>query len=293
MPHANEMRILLADNQAGTTNAISIAARNCDLVGDQTFGFDPGKRGTRQPYACGARVLREEVTGGFDLYPTALEMDWIIERMFGDSISAYPAAPATPKETLPKLFAYVDKGDEIFRYDELVFSDVVIAIRESDHINWRLNFLGKDETSGVSWPATPPAIDCASEFIASDATLTVAATAYPFKSIDLSISNSIIANQHENAVKRTIFEAGTLVAGMQATFGYRTATKALYRRGIAGDNGATLVLADGTTTYTIVFGNIKIPGRGPTVPDDGEITNTLQFNIMRTVATDAISFAKS
>jgi hypothetical protein len=47
MPQSHEMRILLADNQAGTTNAISLAARNCDLIGDQTFGSDPGKRGTQ------------------------------------------------------------------------------------------------------------------------------------------------------------------------------------------------------------------------------------------------------
>lgn len=292
MPQSHEMRILLADNQAGTTNAISLAARNCDLIGDQTFGSDPGKRGTRQMYACGDRILREEVSGGFDIYPTAAEMDWFIERMFGDNISTYPAAAASPGETIPAIYAYVDKGDENFRYDELRMAEIIISLRPSDYINWRINFIGKDETSGVSWPASPPALSCASEFITPDAALNVASTAYPFKSMDISINNGFV-DQFENAVKRSIFEPGTLSIGMQGLFGYRTATKALYRRGIAGDNGATIVLDDGNDTYTFTFGNIKIPGRGPTVPDDGEIPMNLNFMVKRTAAAPMLSIAKS
>lgn len=293
MPQAQELRILLADNQAGTSNAISIAARNCDLAGQLTYGEGSGKRGTRQQYACGDRILREDVSGGFEIYPTAAELDWLIERFMGDNISGYPAGAATPKETLPKIYAYVDKGDELFRYDELVVASLGIQIRESDYINFRVDFIGKDETSGVTWPATPPDIDCDSEFIASDVSFNIAAAAWPFKQIDMLISNSIPQNQHENSVKRTIFEAGPLVANMQVLLGYRTSTKALYRRGIAGDNNATLVLSDGSDTYTLTFGNLKAPDGAPTVPDEGEITNTLNFSIKRTPTVQQISIAKT
>lgn len=292
MPQAVEMRVLLADNQAGTLNPISIAARNCDLIGDQTFGSDPGKRGTRQQYACGARILREDCGGGFDLYPTATEMDWFIQRMFGDNKSVFPASPAVPGETVPTVYIFVDKGDEIFRYDEMRISDLVISLRQSDYINWRLNFIGKTEVGGVSWPGTPPAIACASEYVTPDTALNIASTNYNFKSLDITINNNFV-DQFENAVTRSIFEPGVLDISMQGLFGYRTDTKSLYRRGIAGDNGATIVLDDGNDTYTLTFGNIKIPGRGPTVPDDGEIPMNLNFMVRRTVAAPMLSIAKS
>ena len=88
MAQSHEMRVLLADNQAGSSNAITLACRNCDLLGTQVFGRDPGKRGTREQYACGARVLREDVAGGFNLYPTAAQLDWI-------TASIAPATSAT------------------------------------------------------------------------------------------------------------------------------------------------------------------------------------------------------
>lgn len=291
MPSANEMRILLADNQAGTTNPISIAARNCNLLGNQVFGSDPGKRGTRQQFACGARLLREDCVGGFNLYPTVTQLDWLIERMIGDNISGYPAGAATPKETLPPIYAYVDKGDEIFRYDELRVATIGISIRSGDYIDFRFDFIGKDETNGVTWPGAAPAIDCASEFVASDVAFNYDATAYNFKTLDLSIDNSILEDQHENALKRTLFEAGDLVVNFSTNFGYRVATKALYRAGIAGA-AASVVVGDGTTTYTIAIGNLKIPGPGPIVPDTGEITMSPNMMGYRTAAAQQIQFTK-
>lgn len=293
MAQAQEMRVLLADNQAGTTNAISIAARNCDLLGTQRFGRDPGHRGTRQQSACGARLLGEDVSGGFDFYPTAAQLDWIIERMIGDNIAAYPAAAATPKETLSPIYAFVDKGPVNFRYDLLYFNRVTITIREGDYVNVRCDFVGSQEVADATWPLTPPAIDCDSEFVASDVAFTLDSTAWSFKSLDVTIDNTIAANQQENALYRTIFESEDLAIGLNLNVGYRTDTKDLYRRGIAGDDGPTLVLADGTDTYTLTFGNLKIPGNGPTVPDSGEIQASLNMMAYRTAAANQISIAKS
>lgn len=292
MSQSHEMRLLLADNQAGTTNAISIAAKGTDLIGDREFGRDDGRRGTRERYACGDRVLKEVVAGGFEFNPTAAELDWFLKRCMGDNIAGFPAGAAVPGETLPQFYGYVDKGPKNFRYDLLVIGRIALTVREGDYLTCRVDLVGSAETPDVTWPATPPAISCADEFICADVVFSLAATAYPFKTLDLSLDNVIAPDQHENAVNRTIFESEDLITSLQGTFGYRTDTMALYRRAVAGD-AATIVINNGTNTYTFSFANLKIPGRGPTVPAQGEITMMPAMEARRTTIARSISVAKS
>lgn len=291
MAMAPESQVLLADNAAGATNAILMAVTDCDLLGERTFGEDRGKRGTRQEYDCGARILSETIQGGFNIRPTYAELDWLIERAIGDNISGYPAAAATPGESVPALYAFVDKGPSNFRYDVLRINQLTISGSEGDYINVRVDFVGEDETDSVSWPGSPPSMNCGSQFISSDSTFTLDSTAYPFKSFELSINNNINSSQ-ENSVTQSNFEAGSLAIGLNMTMANRSDTEAIYRRAVAGDSG-NLALADGTQTYTFTFGNIKIPGSGPTIPEEGEITQDLSMMIKRTTSAQQISIAKA
>lgn len=292
MSQSHELRILLADNAAGTTNAISIAAIGTDLIGDQEFGEDPGRRGTRQEFACGARLLREVVSGGFELQPTATQLDWFLQRGLGDAIASFPASPVTPGETLPQFYAFVDKGPTNFRYDKVVIARMGLSVRESDYLKLRVDLIGSAEASGVSWPASPPAIACASEYVCSDAVFNLAATPYPFKSMDLSIDNQIADGQHENAILRTVFESEGLQIALNGQFAYRADTTGLYRRVVAGDAGS-LVFSNGTNTYTFSFANLQIPGKGPTVPGRGEITQNPTMRAKATAASPQITVTKT
>lgn len=292
MGQSHEMRIMLADNQAGTTNAISIAGKSCDLIGDQEFGRDDGKRGTRERYACGDRVLREVVGGGFEFNPTAAELDWFLKRCMGDNIAGFPGSAAVPGETLPTIYAWVDKGPVNYRYDLCVIGRFALTLREGDYVVARVDLVGSREYSEVTWPVGAPAIACAPEYVASDVAFTLDAIAYPFKSLDITIDNVIAGNQHENSLYRTIFESEDLIVSLQGTFGFRTDTKALYRRAVAGDAGS-VVMNNGTNTYTFTFPNLKIPGRGPTVPNQGEITMVPAMEARRTTLARCISVAKS
>jgi len=47
MSQSHEMRVQLADNVGGTTNAISLAVSDLDLAGERIFGREEGKRGSR------------------------------------------------------------------------------------------------------------------------------------------------------------------------------------------------------------------------------------------------------
>lgn len=292
MAQSHEMRILLADNAAGTTNPITIAARSCDLLGTPRFGRDPGKRGTRQQYECGSRVLGEDVGGGFNLYPTVAQLDWIIERFLGDRISSFPLTAAVPAETIPPIYAFVDKGAEIFLYSMLYFNTVTFSLREGDYMDVRCDFVGQREQGGQSWPGAAPAIDCDSEYVASDAVFTFNSTAYKFKNLDLTFDNRMAQGQQENNLYREVFESEGLECSLSGSFAHRTDTQALYRVAIAGAAG-DVTINDGTVEYEFAFANVKIPGNGPTVPEDGEVTKQLEMNAFRTEAADVVTITKS
>lgn len=292
MSQSHELRILLADNSAGSTNAIVIAAMGTDLIGDNEFGRDTGRRGTRQQFKCGSRLLKEVVSGGFEFQPTAAQLDWFLQRGLGDAIASFPTSPVTPGETLPQFYVFVDKGPTNFRYDKCVIARMGLSVRESDYLKLRVDLVGSAEASGVTWPASPPALGCASEYICADAVFNLAATPYSFKSMDLSIDNAIADGQFENAVNRTIFESEDLIIALNGVFGYRADTAALYRRAVAGDAGS-LVFSDGTTTYTFTFPNLQIPGKGPTVPATGEITQNPSMRAYATTSAAQMTVTKT
>ena len=259
-----ETRLLLADNQAGSSNAIVIPVIDCDLIADEEWGEDPGARGSRQRFSCGSRVLSHNVNGGFSCQPSETIMDWIIERMIGDNISGYPASPAGPGASLPAIYAFVDKGPNIYRYDSNVIESVIFQFTEGAYVNMRVNLMGSRQYSSVSWPGTPPTMACEEEYAASDVVFTLDSTAWSFKSGTLTIRNVIVGSQ-ENTLYRANFETNNLIVDLDLQTGVRSDTVDLYDRGIAGDDSVTLALSNSDATYTMTFDNFKIPGRGPTL----------------------------
>lgn len=223
----------------------------------------------------------------------AAEIDWIIERALGDTTLAV----TTPTDAGPaEFYALVDKVESNWRYDKLRINRLVITIQEGQYLNWQIECVGEDETDiTTTWPASPPSITCGLAFIAADATFKLGATAYPFKSLTLTIDN-FVNSIYENSATPTQFEAEDLAVTVSGTFAYRSDTKALYKTALAGDTG-TIVLADGTTTYTIAFPNLKLPNNGPTVPQQGEITMNLDMEAFHeddaTSTADVIKITKS
>ncbi len=293
MSQAVATTIFAADNSGFTTNPIALGVRDFDLIGDRTFGVETGKRGGREEWGCRARVLSDNVQGGFNIYPTDAELDWLIERAIGDNISGYPAGAAVPGQTIPAWYCWSDKGGvQTFLYDGLRINRLVISGAETQMLNARVDLVGATETEVTDLSAGGAVPDCDSVFHFSDLELTLASTAFALKSMELVIDNQI-ADQYENSVVRTLFEAQGLAVSLRVTCAYRADTKALYRKAIAGDDDATLVIDDGVNAYTFTFGNLKIPGRGPTVPESGEVLMSLEMMAKRTTTARQISIAKS
>lgn len=293
MTQAYEMRLMFDDTQAGTSaTKMAFAPLDCDLLGRRVFGEDAGKRGTRQEYDCGARVLSEDVGGGFNIRPTVTEIDWILQRAVGDRIASFPGTPLVPGETLPQFYGFKDVVADRYRYDLMVFDKLVLSGSEGQYLNLRCDFAGAKETAAITWPATPPTPACATQYIMADLVLTIGGTVYPFKTFELSLDNRVAPGQQENAATRTRFESMGLQIGLNVTCATRSDTIALYRRAVAGDAGS-LAMNNGTNTYTWAFANVKIPNDGPTIPSEGESTMALKMMIKRTAATNALTVTKT
>lgn len=293
MAQAVSTTVFVADDSGFSTNNIALGVDDIDLRGDLEYAVSTGKRGTRQPYECRSRIVAERILGGFSIKPTDTEIDWIVERMIGDNITGYPAGSASPGETLPQWHIWVDKGGEqTFLYSPVLFGSVTISGAELAELIWRCELVGTAETQPSD--LTPvPLVDCDNQFIFSDCELTIGGTAYSIKSFDLTIDNQFGDGQYENNTQRSIFESEGIAVGLDIVAAYRSDTKALYRRGIAGDDNCTLEITDGTNTYTFTFGNLKAPATGPTVPSVGEITQSLSFQAFRTTSAPILSIAKS
>lgn len=293
MSNAVRSVVYAADNSAFSTNTIALGIMDSDLIGELAYAISQGKMGTRQPYACRSRVVAENIVGGFRLKPTAAELDWLIERIIGDNISGYPASAAEPGETVPAFYLWMDKGGEqTFRYNAVRADVITLSGQEGGEIEMGVGLVGVSEEQ-VTDLVSPPDVDCATQFILPDLVLDIGGTEFSIKGFNLQINNNFGTGGQENSITRQIFELGQMSGLLQVTTGYRSDTKALYRRGIAGDDDVTLVLDDGTDTYTITLGNIKAPDGAPTIPEEGELTTTFNFVINRTETAPLISIAKS
>lgn len=293
------MRLVIGDDGSNTdliaTNGILLAVMDCDLGATEVFGTDTGSRGTRQRFDCGSRKLGESVSGGFTLQPTKTQLDWLIKRFMGDNVSAFPSGAATPQETLMNHVAYVDKVADIYKYTRLRFNSLRFSASEGDYLKVRVDFTGSREYNGQTWPTgvqIPTSFDCASEYVCSDIALNVGGTGYPFKALSWQVGNAI-AVQQENSLYPTVFETQDFEVSGNGTFGVRSDTIALYKRGVTGD-AASIVLNDGTNTYTFSFANVKIPAQNNIpIPDQGTITMDLGLQCFRTSGSHSLSITKA
>jgi hypothetical protein len=286
MSQSTASRLMVSDDAGLITNPLGVAFNECSLVGQRTVSRHAGHRGTRQRASCRARTTADKSGGTISGNFAVDEIDWFLPRVLGTT----GAAPWTPGETISPFYALVDKVAAIYLYNKQRISSLEISGQETQYLNWSVNCVGEEETTwGVAYPATP-VVSCGTAFLFSDCTLTYNSIAYKMQSFRLSIDNAIDANQYENALTPTRFEATDLVVQLQATCALRSDTLALYDAALAGAT-ASLAVSDGTTTYTFNFANLKYMSGGPTVPNQGRINMPLTFEAFRsnttgTAATD-------
>ena len=292
MSQSTTSRLMVADDATIATNPLWFSFTECTLKGERQFGRDDGHRGTRQRSSCRARILSDLSNGGWAGKFSVTEIDWIIKRTLGSGAGTSGVSPWVFAEAPAAIYALADKVAAKYLYG-LQISSLEISGQEAQYLNWAVECVGGAESVwSDAWPASPTAPECGTAFTFADATLTYDSTAYELQSFRLRIDNAFDGQQYENAITPTRFEAQDAIVTLEAQCAFRSDTLALYRAAVAGAT-ATLVITDGTTTYTFTFGNLKIPNGAPTVPATGRINMPLQMEAFRTAAAQQLSITKA
>lgn len=275
MSQATASRLIVSDSTTWASG-IGVAFNECSLVGQRTNVTHMGHRGTRQRASCRTRTVTDKSGGNIVGNFGVQEIDWFFSRGIGHS----GGTPFLPGETINEWYALVDKVAAIYSYKKLRINSLEISGQESQYLNWNVACVGEEEeVYGSTYPTTPVP-ECGTAFVLSDCTFTYNSTAYKMRSFRLSIDNAIDQNQYENSLTPTRFEAQDLIVQLSLDCAFRSDTLALYDAAVAGQT-ASLAITDGTTTYTIHFGNLKYMSGGPTVPGRGRIAMPLQFEAFR------------
>jgi hypothetical protein len=275
MSQATASRLIVSDSTTWASG-IGVAFNECSLVGQRTVGIHQGHRGTRQRASCRARTLTDKSGGNISGNFGVQEIDWFLTRTLGHT----GASPYIPTETIPNWYALLDKVAAIYQYNKLRITSLEISGQESQYLNWNVACVGElEEVFGSTYP-TSPVPECGTAFVLADCALNYASTAYKIQSFSLSIDNALDPNQYENSLTPTRFESQDQIVQLSVQTAFRSDTSALYDAALAGGE-ASLVISDGTTSYSFNFGNLKWMSGGPTVPGRGRINQALTFEAFR------------
>ena len=248
------------------------------LKKQETFRETGGMRGTRSRHQSRVRRETERVGGNIQFHPGASELDWFLPYILGGATGAGVTALA---ETIPAFYALIDRIAKVHTYNAVKVNMMKLTGAMGAPVALSLDLEGQSETIGNA--GTFPAIVIPDEhqFIFPDAAVTIDSVEYPMKRFELTLNNFLDSGRYMNATTRSSIPATDREVGLSLTLGYTPDTVALYDLAIAGVTGS-LVLADGTDTYTIDFANLKAPTDSPVVSSKSEIDYTINFTARRT-----------
>lgn len=248
-----------------------------------------GVRGTRSRNLGRVRLARKDISGQLVVEPNAAEMDWLWQAVLGGTPSAGVTDVAN---ALPEFVASFDAVSKVFSWSGLKVVKAVIAMNSGQPIRWTLDVVGEDET--VANAGTFPAVTFPETnfYVCSDVTLTLAAAARKFRSATLTIDNLIDSDRFNNSTTRNEIAAQDRMVQLSVSAPYTSDNTDLYAAAIAGAAG-TLVLADGSATYTIAFANCKLPAEGPELPGKGEILLPLTVDCYKSGSDSECKVTKS
>ena len=261
-------------------NAISASSQgfefvSCTLARQDTHVYSQGIRGTRSRDKSRARIARRAVSGQIVLEPTPTEIDFLLPYILGGTTSMGATDVA---DSLPSLVIGVDKVTKVYTYTGCRVGRAVFSGQAGQAVQLTLDIEATDETeaAGGSFPAVSLPTD--NFFVMSDLTLTLLSVARKFGRFALTIDNMLDAERYVNSLTRTQIAPQDRQVTLEVDTPFTNDNADLYGAAIAGAAGS-LVMSDGTVTYTMAFGNCKIPADGAEVSGKTEILLPLTVNL--------------
>lgn len=251
--------------------------------------YSDGIRGTRSRYKCRAAVVREQIGGAINMNPTVTEIDWLLPKMlYGSTVTGVTDVAETPT----KFQVMIDRVNKVFTYTDCVVSRWTLSGGVGQALSLTLEIEGKAETVGAAGSFPSLAIACENMFVFSDVQLILNSVAREMSSFALTMDNRIDGERFMNSLTRTELPALDRIVTLECRVPYTNDNTDLYDLAIGGIPGS-LVVSDGTTTYTFAFANLKAPAESPVVDGRTEVGLTLRFQAFRDDAASECKVTKS
>jgi hypothetical protein len=211
------------------------------LVGSRSRPKERVRRGARQ------------VQGNLSFQPSPDELDILLVWAFGTAKSGNTIAIA---ETVPGRWLKTYRDGIYHLYDGCKVDSLTLSSSENSALSAQLSVIGVDEVESVA-PTSPAAIDLdAGPYVHSDCAMTLAATAYSFRQLQISINN-FLEVRHNNSLTPTSIHATNRAVGVQAGFPYGEAG-ALYGSDIAGI-AVVATYTNGGRSLTLTMPAVQTP----------------------------------
>ncbi len=187
----------------------------------------------------------------------------------------------------------VDKVTARYIYGGCFVNKATFSGSSGNPIQLSLDIEARTESvpTATAFPAAVP-FDSASYYVLSDCVLTILSAARKFSQFELTIDNVLDTTRFHNSLTRAQIPAQNRMVQLSANFPYTSDNADLYQAAIAGAAGS-LVIADGSDTYTIAFGNLKVNNKGPEIAGKTEIRLPLVYDAFASATAASIKFTKT
>lgn len=233
-----------------------------------------GQRGTRARKKYRVKKDMERCAGNIIMEPSVTEIDKLLPWILGGTTALGVTELA---DTLPTRVVTIDKVTKVPTYAGCVASKLVIEGTKGQPLRWTFDVEGTTETVGAAASFPSLSIDTENFFIYSESALTLDGTAFESESWRLTIDNIIDTERFLNSSTRTAFPVNDRLVTLDVTVPYDADGETLRDIAEAGIAGS-LVVTDGTTTYTVAFTNLKAGAQPVEIPirDEIKLASTLQ-----------------
>lgn len=271
----------------GSSEAFEFISESLRMV--QAHANSQGIRGTRSRLADRTRIVSEAITGTILMRPTIAEIDLLLPRIFG---AATVAGVTSLSDSMIEFQVMVDRVAKVFTYEGCRISRATIQGSSGGPIEFSLDIEGETESIGNAGTFPSISVDTGNMYVFSDITLTLNAVATEVSSFSLVIDNMLDTGRFMNSVTRAEIPAQDRQVTLTLEVPYTTTNVALHDIAIAGIDG-TLVMNNGTSTYTVDFGNLKSQANSPVAGGKSEIMLPLTFDCYRSGSDLEVKVTKS
>ena len=248
-----------------------------------------GARGSRSRYKFRVRKQLERCSGNLVMEPSVTEIDKILPWFTGGTTTL---GVTDVGNTLATRVVSIDRVTKVSTYAGCVVSRCTIEGNRGAAVRWTLDVEGTTETEGAAGSFPSLSLDTDNFFVFSDCSFSLGGTTRKPESFRLVVDNVLDTERFLNSLTREEIPSKDRRVTLEATFPYNSDHSDLYDVAIAGIAGS-LVITDGSTTYTIAMANIKTGAQPREIPVRDEIKLVCNFQAFADASASEFKVTKS